>query len=86
LPSAHLQSQVFTHQLSLVDLHLYSAALNTPFLKTILKKFGVLELVGEENLYDGTALAISSVTFNPIRTVDSASNDETMFTSENQPT
>ncbi|MDE0591934.1 MAG: hypothetical protein OSB68_01640 [Dehalococcoidia bacterium] len=55
-------------------------------MNTILKKFGVLELVGEENVFDGTALAISSVPFDPSRAVDSASDDETMLTSENQPT
>jgi len=67
-------------------LHLYSAALDTPLVNTILKKFGMLELVGEENVFDGTALAISSVPFDPSRAVDSASDDETMLTSENQPT
>jgi len=57
-----------------------------PLVHTSLKKFGVLELVGEENVFDGTALAISSVPLDPIRPIDSGSDDETMLTSENQPT
>ena len=57
-----------------------------PLVHISLKKFGVLELVGEENVFDGTALAISSVPLDPIRPIDSGSDDETMLTSENQPT
>jgi hypothetical protein len=38
------------------------------------------------NILMGTTLVISSVRFNPSRTIDFASDDETMLTSENQNT
>ncbi|MDA0596610.1 MAG: SulP family inorganic anion transporter [Chloroflexi bacterium] len=52
-----------------------------PMVHTSLQKFGVLELVGEENVFDGTALAISSV---PIDRRNSDSTDDTTPASENQ--